>query len=97
MANTVTNTNILSLCSILEKDKLTRTNFLDWECNLRIVLRHERKWYVLEEPVGEAPPANATATVRNAYQNHSNDLVDVGCLMLATMSPELQPSLMDTI
>ena len=89
MANTVTSTNNLSLRSILEKDKLTGSNFLDWERNLQIVLRHERKWYVLEEPLGEAPPANVTAAIRNAYQKRSDDLLDVGCLMLATMSPEL--------
>ncbi|KAJ9552610.1 hypothetical protein OSB04_016655 [Centaurea solstitialis] len=53
MANTVTNTNNLSLRSILEKDKLTGSNFLDWERNLIIVLRHERKWYVIEEPLGD--------------------------------------------
>ncbi|KAJ9541701.1 hypothetical protein OSB04_028207 [Centaurea solstitialis] len=96
MANTVTNTNNLSLRSILEKDKLTGANFLDWEHNLMIVLRHERKWYVLEEPLGEAPPANATANARNAYRKHSDDLLDVGCLMLATMSPDLQTGLINT-
>ncbi|KAJ9545659.1 hypothetical protein OSB04_025366 [Centaurea solstitialis] len=96
MTNTVTNTNNLSLRSILEKDKLTGANFLDWEHNLMIVLRHERKWYVLEEPLGEAPTANATANVRNAYRKHSDDLLDVGCLMLATMSPDLQTELMNT-
>ncbi|KAJ9557422.1 hypothetical protein OSB04_012036 [Centaurea solstitialis] len=83
MANTVTNTN-------------TGPNFLDWERNLMIVLRHERKWYVLDEPLGEAPPANATATVRNAHKKHSDDLLDVGCLMLATMSPDLQTGLINT-
>ncbi|KAJ9536333.1 hypothetical protein OSB04_un000484 [Centaurea solstitialis] len=96
MANTVTNTNNLSLRSILEKDKLTGPNFLDWERNLMIVLRHERKWYVLEEPLGEAPPANASAAVRNAHKKHSDDLLDVGCLMLATMSSDLQPGLINT-
>ncbi|KAJ9556581.1 hypothetical protein OSB04_011195 [Centaurea solstitialis] len=70
MANTVTNTNNLSLRSILEKDKLTGANFLDWGRNLMIVLRHERK--------------------------HSDDLLDVGCLMLATMSPDLQTGLINT-
>ena len=67
MATTVNNTNNLSLRSILEKDKLTGKNFLDWQHNLQIVLRHERKWYVLEEPLEEAPPANVAAAVRNAY------------------------------
>ncbi|KAJ9541520.1 hypothetical protein OSB04_028026 [Centaurea solstitialis] len=61
-----------------------------------IVLRHERKWYVLEEPLGEAPPANAPAAARNAYKKHSDDLLDVGCLMFATMSPYLQTGLMNT-
>ncbi|KAJ9538325.1 hypothetical protein OSB04_031058 [Centaurea solstitialis] len=89
-------TNNLSLRSILEKDKLTGPNFLDWERNLMIVLRHERKWYVLEEPLGEAPPANAPATARNAHKKHSDDLLDVACLMLATMSPDLQAGLINT-
>ncbi|KAJ9536129.1 hypothetical protein OSB04_un000692 [Centaurea solstitialis] len=63
---------------------------------IQIVLRHERKWYVLEEPLGEALPANASAAIRNAYQKRSDDLLDVGCLMLATISPELQTWLMNT-
>ncbi|KAJ9557199.1 hypothetical protein OSB04_011813 [Centaurea solstitialis] len=96
MASTVTSTNNLSLQSILEKDKLTGSNFLDWERNLMIVLRHERKWYVLEEPLGEAPPANAPAAARNAHKKHSDDLLDVACLMLATMSPDLQAGLINT-
>ncbi|KAJ9552452.1 hypothetical protein OSB04_016497 [Centaurea solstitialis] len=96
MANTVTNTNNLSLRSILEKDKLTGPNFLDWERNLMIVLRHERKWYVLEEPLPEAPPANVPAATRNAHKKHTDDLLDVGCLMLATISPDLQAGLMNT-
>ncbi|KAJ9565140.1 hypothetical protein OSB04_001106 [Centaurea solstitialis] len=96
MESTVTSTNNLSLRSILEKDKLTGSNFLDWERNMMIVLRHERKWYVLEEPLGEAPPANAPAAARNAHKKHSDDLLDVACLMLATMSPDLQAGLINT-
>ncbi|KAJ9538899.1 hypothetical protein OSB04_031632 [Centaurea solstitialis] len=96
MASTVTSTNNLSLRSILEKDKLTGSNFLDWERNLMIVLRHERKWYVLEKPLGEAPPANAPAAARNAHKKHSDDLLDVAYLMLATMSPDLQAGLINT-
>ncbi|KAJ9566571.1 hypothetical protein OSB04_002537 [Centaurea solstitialis] len=96
MASTVTNTNNLPNRSILEKNKLTGPNFLDWERNLMIVLRHERKWYVLEEPLRESPPANAPAAAKNAHKKHSDDLLDVGCLMLATMSPDLQTGLINT-
>ena len=47
----------LSLRSILEKEKLTGTNFLDWERNLRIVLKHEKKEQVIDQPLplGQMP------------------------------------------
>ena len=52
-------TPTMSLRSILEKDKLNRTNFLDWYRNLRIVLRQERKEYILDQSIQEEPDANA--------------------------------------
>ncbi|XP_074342954.1 uncharacterized protein LOC141680699 [Apium graveolens] len=47
MAN---NSNNFSMRSVLEKDKLTGINFLDWQRNLRIVLRQERKLHVIDVP-----------------------------------------------
>ncbi|XP_050920075.1 uncharacterized protein LOC127137682, partial [Lathyrus oleraceus] len=38
------------------KEKLSGTNFLDWHRNLRIVLKHDKKLYVLETPVPEEEP-----------------------------------------
>ena len=84
------NTNTLSLRSVLEKGKLNGTNFLDWYRNLRIVLKQERKMYVLEGPLPEAPPPNAPKAEKDAYKKHQDDALDVGCLMLATMDSELQ-------
>ena len=52
-------TPAMSLRSIFEKDKLNGTNFLDWYRNLRIVLRQERKEYILDQPIPEEPAANA--------------------------------------
>jgi hypothetical protein len=43
------NTSTFSLQSILEKEKLNGTNFIDWYPNLRIVLMQEKKEYVLEQ------------------------------------------------
>jgi hypothetical protein len=91
--NTTTPVNNLSLRSILEKDKLNGTNFLDWYRNLRIVLKHEKKLYVLEEPVPEEPPSTATKAVRDAWVKHADDSVEIACLMLATMSPDLQKNM----
>ena len=79
-----------SLQSVLEKDKLNGTNFLDWHRNLGIVLMQEMKLYVLDEPIPEEPIANSPRAQRDTYIKHQNDSVDVKCLMLATMESELQ-------
>ncbi|GKD36682.1 retrotransposon protein, putative, ty1-copia subclass [Tanacetum coccineum] len=56
-----------SIKSILEKEKLNGSNFLDWYRNMRIVLRYEQKLNHLEEAISKAPPATATVVVHNAY------------------------------
>ena len=60
---------------------------------MRIVLKQERKLYVLDEPLLEEPSNNVTRAEKNAYEKHHNDSIDVACLMLATMSSELQKDL----
>ena len=80
-----------TLRSVLEKEKLNRTNFLDWSQNLKTVLKQERKMYVLDNEIPNEPPAsNAPRAERDAYSKHLNDSVDVTCLMLTTMNSELQ-------
>ena len=93
--NVTTPVNPLSLRSVLEKDKLNGLNFLDWYRNLRIVLKNEKKFYVLEEPIPDEPPAIATKAVRDAWLKHNEDSVEVACLMLATMIPDLQKNMED--
>ena len=88
-------TPTISLRSIIEKDKLNGTNFLDWYRNLRIVLKQERKEYILEQPILEEPDANAPRAQKDAYTKHANDSVDVTCLMLGCMESELQKQLME--
>ncbi|KAI5420820.1 hypothetical protein KIW84_044592 [Lathyrus oleraceus] len=84
-----TSNNILR--SILDKEKLSGTNFLDWHRNLRIVLKHDKKLYVLETPVPEEePPSSAPKAERDAYKKHVDDANETACLMLATMNSELQ-------
>ncbi|KAK8992262.1 hypothetical protein V6N11_048350 [Hibiscus sabdariffa] len=82
--------NTISLRSLLEKEKLNGINFLDWFRNLRIVLKQERKEYVIEEAVPNDPGPNASRADKDKFKKHIDDMVDVGCLMLATMTPELQ-------
>ena len=93
MANNNNNNSTMSLRSVLEKDILTGTIFLDCFRNLRIVLKQERKLYVLDEPLPEEPAENVPRVEKNAYEKHHYDSVDVACLMLATMSSEFQKDL----
>ncbi|KAK8694611.1 hypothetical protein V6N13_072158 [Hibiscus sabdariffa] len=79
--------NTISLRSLLEKEKSNGINFLDWFRNLRIVLKQERKKLVIEEAVPNDPGANAPRADKDKFKKH---MLDVGCLMLATMTPELQ-------
>ncbi|KAK8636310.1 hypothetical protein V6N13_005014 [Hibiscus sabdariffa] len=82
--------NTISLRLLLEKEKLNGINFLDWFRNLRIVLKQERKEYVIEEAVPNDLGPNASRADKDKFKKHMDDMVDVGCLMLATMTPELQ-------
>ncbi|XP_058784557.1 uncharacterized protein LOC131659370 [Vicia villosa] len=84
-----TNTSNNILRSILDKEKLSGTNFLDWYRNLRIVLKHDKKLYVLETPVPEEePPSFSPKEKRDAYTKHVDDANETACLMLATMNSE---------
>jgi hypothetical protein len=75
---------------VLEKEKLNGMNFIDWYRNLRIVLIQEKKEYVLEQQYPDDLPDGANTAACRAYEKHCNDSLDVSCLMLATMSPDLQ-------
>ena len=66
------------------------SNFLEWYRNLRIVLKQEKKDYVLEKVLPEKPKTNVQHAERTAYDKHVSDRVDVCCLMLATMNSDLQ-------
>jgi len=44
-----------NLRSILEKEKLNETNLVDWNQNMRIILRQEKKEYDLDTPYPDEP------------------------------------------
>ncbi|GJT93556.1 hypothetical protein Tco_1082401 [Tanacetum coccineum] len=56
---------------------------------------HLNNCYVLENPIGPTPVANSPEAAKNAYQRHVSDLLDVGCIMLATIVHEVQDNYMD--
>ncbi|KAK8547978.1 hypothetical protein V6N12_060906 [Hibiscus sabdariffa] len=57
---------------------------------MRIVLNQERKEYVIKESVPNKLGASAPRADKDKFEKHVDDMIDVRCLMLATMTPELQ-------
>ncbi|KAJ8771297.1 hypothetical protein K2173_026474 [Erythroxylum novogranatense] len=83
-------TSSVNLCSLMDSNKLTGPNFLDWLRNLRIVLRSEELGYVLDVPLPDPPAIDASDEDQKAYRKHLKDSDMATCIMLASMSPELQ-------
>jgi hypothetical protein len=78
------------LRSILEKDKLNGTNYVDWIRNLRIVLKVEKKEEILDTPLPNEPADNAPAAEKTTYKRACDADLEVSCLILACMEPDLQ-------
>ena len=60
----------LNFNAFLEKAKLKYdgSKYMDWVCNLRIILIAALKNYVLDAPLGERPAARAYTHVLNVWQ-----------------------------
>ncbi|GJZ97633.1 hypothetical protein Tco_0670086 [Tanacetum coccineum] len=76
---------------MFEREKLSGNNFNDWFYQLKLVLRVEKKMFVIEQPISPAPADAADFAVNmmaewNAIYDAYNE---VACLMLGSMTPEL--------
>jgi hypothetical protein len=85
-----TTTTSFALRPILDRERLNGNNFIEWFHNLRIVLTHDKKMYVLETSFPDTLAENASRAVKDAWSKHIDDSSSVSCLMLATMEPNLQ-------
>ena len=85
--------NKSSIRSVLEREKLTGINFIDWYRQLRIILRAEGKLDLVEQPMPEAPPATAPAAVRTAHTKRFKEQQEIASLMLVSMTSEIQKNL----
>ena len=66
------------------------SNYADWVRNLRIILIATQKAYVLDAPLGDAPPPASSVDVMNIWQARSDDYSIVQCAMLYGLEPGLQ-------
>ncbi|GJU21219.1 zinc finger, CCHC-type containing protein [Tanacetum coccineum] len=89
MAYPVQNINHSAFRSMFEREKLSGNNFNDWFRQLKLVLRVEKKMYVIEQPIPPAPAADSAANVLAEWNAVYDAHNEVACLMLGSMTPEL--------
>ncbi|GKA28580.1 retrotransposon protein, putative, ty1-copia subclass [Tanacetum coccineum] len=93
MAVAAQNINNTTIRLILQQEKLTGPNFTNYFQNLRIVLRSEGKLVHLEQPMTPLLYPVASQAARDTYEALYDAQNEVACLMLGSMSPELQRTL----
>nr|GEY93969.1 hypothetical protein [Tanacetum cinerariifolium] len=64
MAQPVQNINHSAFRSMFEREKLSGNNFNDWFHQLKLVLRVEKKMYVIEQPLPAVPAADSTPNMK---------------------------------
>ncbi|GKD36063.1 hypothetical protein Tco_1251572 [Tanacetum coccineum] len=64
MALPVQNINHLAFRSMFKREKLSGNNFNDWFPQLKLVLRVEKKMFVIEQPIPPAPVADSAANMK---------------------------------
>ena len=82
--------NRVSLRSIPDEHKLKGDNYNDWFRNLKIILRQEKIFYVLEISFPPEPVEDADQNTFDAWKKHVDDDEQAVCIMLGSMSDELQ-------
>ena len=71
------------------------SNFNEWIRNIRMITRYEDKEYVLDRELKVVNEATNTPEELLEFIAHEKDATKVSCIMMATMTPELQKSYED--
>ena len=83
---------LMNLCGKVTFDG---SNFNEWIRNIRMITRYEDKEYVLDKELKEIDETTTTPQKIADFQAHERDATKVACIMLATMTGELQKSYED--
>ena len=97
-SNNVSNSNssgsfsLMNLCGRVIFDGL---NFNEWIRNIHMAIQYKEKEYVLDKELKEIDEETATPEHLAEYRAHEKDGTKVSCIMLATITTELQKSYED--
>ena len=83
---------LMNLCGKVTFDG---SNFNEWIRNIRMITRYEDKEYVLDKELKEIDESTATPQEIAEFRAHERDATKVACIMMATMTAELQKSYED--
>ncbi|GKE61584.1 hypothetical protein Tco_1511951 [Tanacetum coccineum] len=86
MALPVQNINHSAFRSMFKKEKLSGN---DWFARLKLVLRVEKKMYVIEQPLPPAPEPVAEPNIVAQWTTLYDAHTEIACLMLRSMTPGL--------
>ncbi|XP_052193798.1 uncharacterized protein LOC127802142 [Diospyros lotus] len=78
------------LAGLLDTNKLTGPNYLDWLRNLKIVLDSEKITYVIDKAPPEKVSEASTLEELTTWQKWKDDDIHARYYMIASMSNELQ-------
>nr|GEX30883.1 hypothetical protein [Tanacetum cinerariifolium]GEX46668.1 hypothetical protein [Tanacetum cinerariifolium]GEX46674.1 hypothetical protein [Tanacetum cinerariifolium] len=76
-------TLLVMMRSMLEREKLFGNNFNDWFCQLKLVLRVEKKMFVIEQPLPVPHAADSASNVLAEWNALYDAYNEVAYLMLA--------------
>ena len=88
-------TDSFSLMKLCGRVIFDGTNFNDCIRNIRLVTRYEEQEYVIDKGLKVIDVFSATLEEIVEYTSHDKDATKVSCIMLATMTTELQKSYED--
>ena len=83
------------LVTILNQNKRTRSNYVDWKRNLDIVYKVEEHKYVLTQPCSSFPSLDAPPEEKQQYDRWQKSNEVAKCYILASISNVLQYEMQD--
>ena len=88
-------TSFSPLVTILNQNKLTGSNYVDWKRNLDTVLIAEEHKYVLTQPCPSFPSLDAPLKEKQQYDRWQKFNEMTKCYILASISNVLQHQMQD--